>query len=207
MEIKHSEFIISAASKSQFPNDKRIEFAFVGRSNVGKSSIINSLTNRRKLVKVSGTPGKTRLVNFFLINRDFYFVDLPGYGYAKVSKTEMQSWGKVIENYLLDRDELKMVILLVDCRHKPTNDDILMLNWIKHYGYNYLVVATKSDKLNKNELKKSQQIIRETLDLRNDEKVLFFSSLNKSGREALLDEIESTIKIYYSGDTSLNDNQ
>lgn len=207
MEIKHSEFIISAASKSQFPNDKRVEIAFVGRSNVGKSSIINSLTNRRKLVKVSGTPGKTRLVNFFLINKNFYFVDLPGYGYAKVSKAEMQSWGKIIENYLLNRDELKMVILLVDCRHKPTNDDVIMLNWIKHYGYNYLVVATKSDKLGKTELNKSEKIIRETLELKYDERLLFFSSLNKTGREALLDEIESTIKIQCSGDKGLDDNQ
>ena len=120
MRIKQSEFITSAVKQSQYPVDNRVEVAFVGRSNVGKSSIINALTNRRKLAKVSQTPGKTRLINFFLINNDFYLVDLPGYGYAKVSKKEKESWGKVIETYLNGREELKRVILLVDSRHKPT---------------------------------------------------------------------------------------
>ena len=123
MEIKQSEFITSAVKPDQYPTDNRLEIAFVGRSNVGKSSLINSLTNRRKLVKVSRTPGKTRLVNFFLINNDFYFVDLPGYGYAKVSRVEKETWGKFIETYLVNRSQLKRIILLVDCRHKPTEDD------------------------------------------------------------------------------------
>lgn len=114
MRIKQSEFIISAVKRDQYPKDDRVEVAFVGRSNVGKSSIINALTNRRKLAKVSGTPGKTRLINFFLINNDFYLVDLPGYGYAKVSKKEKESWGKTIETYLNGREELKRVVLLVD---------------------------------------------------------------------------------------------
>ena len=121
MIIKKSEFIISAVKRDQYPTDSRNEIAFVGRSNVGKSSIINALTNRRKLAKVSQTPGKTRLINFFLINDDFYLVDLPGYD-AKVSKKEKESWGKTIEMYLTDREELKRVILLVDSRHKPTAD-------------------------------------------------------------------------------------
>lgn len=189
MRIKQSEFITSAVKREQYPLDNRVEVAFVGRSNVGKSSIINSLTNRKKLAKVSGTPGKTRLVNFFLINNDFYLVDLPGYGYAKVSKSEKDSWGKTVEMYLTAREQLKRVVLLVDSRHKPTGDDIMMNDWFKHFGYNVVVVATKSDKLTKNELKKSEKIIKETLKLGGDDKLYFFSSLNKDGADQLIDNL------------------
>ena len=189
MRIKQSEFIISAVKRDQYPKDDRVEVAFVGRSNLGKSSIINALTNRRKLAKVSGTPGKTRLINFFLINNDFYLVDLPGYGYAKVSKKEKESWGKTIETYLNGREELKRVVLLVDSRHKPTTDDIMMHEWIKHYGYDVIVVATKSDKLSNNELGKSKKIIKETLKLSPDDKLYYFSSLNKKGKDELIDNL------------------
>lgn len=187
MLIKQSEFITSAVKPNQYPTDNRPEIAFVGRSNVGKSSIINSLTNRRSLAKVSSTPGKTRLVNFFLINNKFYLVDLPGYGYAKVSKAEKESWGKIIENYLLNRPVLKKVVLLVDSRHKPSDDDVLMYNWIKHYNYNTVIIATKKDKLKKSEIVKNEKIIKETLGLKSDEKILFYSSLTKEGREEILD--------------------
>jgi GTP-binding protein len=189
MEIKQSEFITSAVKPSQYPEDEMVEVAFVGRSNVGKSSIINSLTNRRSLAKVSGTPGKTRLINFFLINNSFRLVDLPGYGYAKVSKVEKESWGQIIESYLLNRPQLKKVVLLVDSRHKPTGDDVLMYKWIKHYGHETLIVATKKDKLKKSEVPKSEKLIRETLELSSNEKIMFFSSLNKEGREELLNEL------------------
>lgn len=189
MKIKTSEFITSAVRREQYPTDERIEVAFVGRSNVGKSSIINSITNRRGLAKVSQTPGKTRLINFFLINNDFYLVDLPGYGYAKVSKKEKASWGQIIETYLNSRLQLKRVVLLVDCRHKPTGDDIMMYDWIKHYGYDVVVIATKSDKLSNNDLKKSEKVIRDTLKLKADEKLYYFSSLNKKGRDELVDSI------------------
>ena len=189
MRIKQSEFITSAVKREQYPLDNRVEVAFVGRSNVGKSSIINSLTNRKKLAKVSQTPGKTRLVNFFLINNDFYLVDLPGYGYAKVSKSEKDSWGKTVEMYLTNREQLKRVVLLVDSRHKPTGDDIMMNEWFKHFGYNVVVVATKSDKLTKNELKKSEKVIKETLKLGTDDKLYFFSSLNKEGADQLIDNL------------------
>ncbi|MGG7178666.1 ribosome biogenesis GTP-binding protein YihA/YsxC [Clostridium paraputrificum] len=189
MIIKQSEFIISAVKKSQYPVDNRVEIAFVGRSNVGKSSIINAITNRKALAKVSQTPGKTRLINFFLINNDFHLVDLPGYGYAKVSKKEQESWGKTIETYLTDREELKRVVLLVDSRHKPTADDITMHEWIKHYGYDVIVVATKSDKLSNNELRKSEKLIKDTLKLTSDDKLYFFSSLNKKGRDQLIDNL------------------
>jgi GTP-binding protein len=194
MEIKQSEFITSAVKPEQYPTDNRLEIAFVGRSNVGKSSLINSLTNRRKLVKVSRTPGKTRLVNFFLINNEFYFVDLPGYGYAKVSRTEKESWGKFIETYLVNRGQLKRIILLVDCRRKPSEDDRLMYDFIKHYGYECTVVATKTDKLTKNELKKNMAMLIKELDLSGEDKLLTYSSLNKQGKEELLENIESALK-------------
>ena len=189
MRIKQSEFITSAVKREQYPIDNRVEVAFVGRSNVGKSSIINSLTNRKKLAKVSQTPGKTRLVNFFLINNDFYLVDLPGYGYAKVSKSEKDSWGKTVEMYLTDREQLKRVVLLVDSRHKPTGDDIMMNEWFKHFGYNVAVVATKSDKLTKNDLKKSEKVIKETLKLSTEDKLYFFSSLNRNGSDELINNL------------------
>lgn len=191
MIIKQSEFIISAVKPSQYPDDNRVEIAFVGRSNVGKSSLINSLTNRRKLVKVSGTPGKTRLINFFLINNTFYFVDLPGYGYAKVSKEEQAKWGGIMEAYLVNRQQLKRIILLVDSRHKPTEDDLKMYNWIKYYKYKCLIVATKSDKLTNNELSKSKKVIRETFKLGENEKIIYISSLKKTGIEDVLNELDS----------------
>lgn len=189
MKINTSEFIISAVKRAQYPMDGFPEVAFVGRSNVGKSSIINSLTNRKMLARVSQTPGKTRLVNFFLINKEFYIVDLPGYGYAKVSKKEKESWGKTIEMYLTGRHQLKRIVLLVDCRHKPTGDDIMMYEWIKHFGYDVVVIATKSDKLSRMNLQKSEKVIRETLKLTKQDKLYFFSSLNKVGRDELIDHI------------------
>jgi len=189
MEIKQAEYKTSAVKPTQYPEDGMCEIAFVGRSNVGKSSLINTLTNRRKLVKVSGTPGKTRLINFFTINNKLYFVDLPGYGYAKVSKSEKATWGKMMEQYLINRPELKKVVILVDCRHKPTGDDIMMYEWIKHYGYEVIVVATKKDKLTKSELQRSAKVIKETLKLGKEDKLLFFSSLKKEGKEELLEEI------------------
>ncbi|AKC64043.1 YihA family ribosome biogenesis GTP-binding protein [Clostridium botulinum] len=189
MEIKKAEFVISAVKKAQYPGDGRPEIAFVGRSNVGKSTLINTLTNRRKLVKVSSTPGKTRLINFFLINDNMYFVDLPGYGYAKVSKKEKENWGYIMEQYLVERDQLKKIVLLVDSRHKPTGDDINMYNWIKHYNYEVLVVGTKLDKLKRNDINKNKKIIRDTLKMDKDDKILLISSLNKEGKEEVLEQI------------------
>lgn len=195
MEIKQAEFKISAVKPEQYPDDGSVEIAFVGRSNVGKSSLINTLTNRRKLVKVSGTPGKTRLINFFTINNEFYFVDLPGYGYAKVSKSEQAKWGGMMEQYLINRPQLKKVALLVDSRHKPTGDDVMMYEWIKHYGYPVLVVATKKDKLKKSELQRSAKVIKETLNLDKTDNLVFFSSLKKEGKEELLEEMFNDIEL------------
>lgn len=194
MEITQAEFIISAVKKNQYPNDNFKEIAFVGRSNVGKSSLINTIVNRRKLVKVSSSPGKTRLVNFFMINNEFYFVDLPGYGYAKVSKSEKDKWSKIIETYLVGRHQLKAIVLLVDSRHKPTNDDIMMYKWIEYYKYKILIVATKIDKISKNQLNKNLDIIRNSFGLKPDYKILTFSSLKKQGKEDLLNEIEHVVE-------------
>ncbi|EOR27605.1 putative GTP-binding protein EngB [bioreactor metagenome] len=194
IKIINSDFVISAVKREQYPITGLPEVAFVGRSNVGKSSIINAITNRKKLAKVSQTPGKTRLINFFIINGDkFYLVDLPGYGYAKVSKTEKASWGNTIETYLNNREQLKRVVLLVDSRHKPTADDIQMHEWIKFYGYDEVVIATKSDKLSNNELRKSEKVIRETLNLSNEDKLYFFSSVNKKGKDELIDNLFGSI--------------
>jgi len=189
MEIKQSDFIISAVAASQYPKDDFPEVAFVGKSNVGKSSLINALTNRRKLAKVSGTPGKTRLVNFFLINKSVYFVDLPGYGYAKISREQQKTWGKMIESYLQGRRTLKKFVLLVDSRHKPTEDDIIMHSWIKHYGVECIVVATKVDKLTKSEIAKSQKLIKETLEFEPNDKLVYISSSKKTGMQELIDTI------------------
>ncbi|PKK39431.1 GTP-binding protein EngB [Clostridiaceae bacterium JG1575] len=189
MEIKTSDFITSAVNQSQYPESSWPEVGFIGRSNVGKSSIINSLTQRKALARVSNTPGRTRLVNFFLINGCLTLVDLPGYGYAKVSKADRAQFGKIIEEYLSHRSNLKKMVLLVDARHKPTEDDCLMLNYFRHYGIPFQIVATKLDKLKRNEIKKNERIIRETLALSMDEEVLMYSSLSKENRQKVLDAI------------------
>lgn len=188
MEIKKSEFITSAVSNKQYPDDDRSEIAFVGRSNVGKSSLINTLTNRKRLARVSNDPGRTRLINFFMINELIYFVDLPGYGFAKVAKTEKAKWGKMIEEYLKTRRRLKKVVLLLDSRHVPTEDDLLMYNWLKYYNVETIIVLTKVDKLSGNQITKNIKIIKDKLNI-NDEKVLLFSSLKKKGKQELIDEI------------------
>lgn len=182
---------MSAVNRDQYPAEGIPEVAFVGRSNVGKSSSINSLLNRRNFARVSQTPGKTRTINFYLINEEFFFVDLPGYGYAKVSKTEKASWGKIMERYLTSRDELCRIYLLVDIRHEPTNDDKAMYDWVKYFGYECTVVATKADKISRGKYQKHMSIIRKKLGL-TDEKIIPVSSLKKTGFDILWDDITNT---------------
>lgn len=181
MKIKSAEIVMSAVSPKQYPEGLLPEIAMVGRSNVGKSSTINTMLRRKKLARVSSSPGKTRTINFYLINQEFYLVDLPGYGYAKVSKTERASWGKIIETYLSTRENLHEVVLLVDIRHEPTEDDKLMYNWIKHYGYGTVVVATKSDKISRANYQKHFKIIREGLKMAPEDKIIPISSLKRQG--------------------------
>ena len=189
MKIRSSEIEVSAIRKEQYPKEGLPEIALVGRSNVGKSSATNALLNRRNFARTSQTPGKTRTINFYKINNEFYFVDLPGYGYAKVSKSEKHKWGVIMERYLQDREELCAIFLLVDIRHEPTNDDVMMYEWIKHFGYNCVVIATKADKISRGQYQKHISIIRKKLQLEKDEKVIPLSSSKKTGVEDVWNEI------------------
>ena len=189
MKIRSSEIVVSAIRKEQYPAEGLPEIALVGRSNVGKSSATNALLNRRNFARTSQTPGKTRTINFYKINNEFYFVDLPGYGYAKVSKSEKDKWGVMMERYLQDRQELCAIFLLVDIRHEPTNDDVMMYEWIKHFGYNCVVIATKADKISRGQYQKHISIIRKKLQLEKDEKVIPLSSSKKTGVEDVWNEI------------------
>lgn len=189
-KIKNSEIIAVAVKKEQYPESGPMEIAFAGRSNVGKSSLLNLITGRRKLARISGSPGKTRTINFYSINDDcFRIVDLPGYGYAKVSKAETQKWGQMIEEYLIERPNLIKVVQLVDIRHKPTKQDVQMYDFLKYYGLDGIVVATKADKISNNERGKSLKLIRQTLGMRESDEIYPVSALNKTGHEPLIDKL------------------
>lgn len=190
MQIKSSKFVKSAVDSEGFPKDNLFEIAVVGRSNVGKSSIINSLLNRKSIAKVSSTPGKTRTVNFFLINENIYLVDLPGYGYAKISKDERKVWKSMVEGYFYNRNVLKKVVLLVDSRHSPFESDILMCEWVKSLGYNLSIVATKSDKLKNSEIKRNSEIFRNIFEVSD---ILFYSSLKNENRDKLIEFVFTNV--------------
>ncbi len=191
MKINRSDLLAVAVKEEQYPEQNCPEIAFAGRSNVGKSSLLNLLTGRKKLARISGSPGKTRTINFYTINEDeFRIVDLPGYGYAKVSKSISQNWGDMIERYLKNRESLRQVVLLLDIRHKPTEQDRQMYEWMRHYGYGSLIVATKTDKVSRNQYQKCLRVIRETLDLDKDTVIVPTSTLKKTGIEELKEEIE-----------------
>ena len=194
MKITNVELKISAVRTSQYPDDKKCEFLLVGRSNVGKSSFINTLINRKNFARTSSRPGKTQTLNFYYVNDMFYLVDVPGYGYANVSKEIQKKFGIMIEDYLKNRDNLKHVFLLVDYRHKPTEDDILMYNFLKYYNLNITVVATKYDKITKNGRIKQDKLIRETLKLEENENFIPWSTITKKGRTDILDIISSYLE-------------
>ncbi|MBQ2867771.1 MAG: YihA family ribosome biogenesis GTP-binding protein [Firmicutes bacterium] len=193
MLVKKAELKAVAVKKNQYPEDTLPEVAFAGRSNVGKSSLLNTLTNRKNLARVSGTPGKTRTINFFQINDAFRIVDLPGYGYAKLSKSATADWGNMMETYLANRENLRLVIQLVDIRHEPTAQDVQMYQWLQHYGLDGVVVATKADKISRNQLRTQMNLIRKTLGMAQDDIVLPVSSLKKTGYEDLWSVIEQII--------------
>lgn len=194
MRIIKSELETVGVKPSQYPPDTMPEIAFAGRSNVGKSSLLNLLTGRKKLARVSGSPGKTRTINFYLINDAFRIVDLPGYGYAKLSKNVTENWGEMMETYFQNRQGLKKVIQLVDIRHKPTAQDIQMYEYLRHYGLDGIVVATKADKVSRNEMQKNISVIKKTLELSKEDKVIPVSALKKTGWEELLLEIEELVE-------------
>jgi GTP-binding protein len=185
MRIVSAEYIISAPGPKQYPEGEQPEIAFAGRSNVGKSSLINKLVNRKALARTSSSPGKTRLLNFYHINDTFYFVDLPGYGFAKVSKDIKAQWGKMIEGYLLNRPNLRAVVQLIDIRHSPSNEDREMHEWLKHYGLPTVVVATKADKIPRSKWHKHTQLIRETLNPLPETQLLLFSAETGQGKDEL----------------------
>lgn len=193
MEIKHAEFVTSAVNAAGLPTDGLPEFLFCGRSNVGKSSMINLLCNRKSLARTSQTPGKTQTLNIFKLNKSFYFVDVPGYGYAAKSKSIISTFGKMIETYVKKREELKIAFLLVDSRHKPSADDCLMHEFLHHYVDHIIVIATKCDKLNSSERAKSKKVIRETLKLEEEDKLIYASVLKRLGIKEILDEIEKML--------------
>lgn len=195
MKIKKAELKAVAVKPNQYPEDTMAEVAFAGRSNVGKSSLINLLLNRKKLARVSGNPGKTRTINFYEINDSFRIVDLPGYGYAKVSKSITENWGQMIETYLAGRTALRKVIQLVDIRHAPTAQDIQMYEWLRYYGLDGVVVATKADKISRNEMQKNLAVIRKTLGLSPDDLIIPVSALKRTGTDQLLEIMEALVSI------------
>lgn len=193
MRITKSELEAVAVKPSQYPEANRYEIAFAGRSNVGKSSLLNLLTGRKALARVSGSPGKTRTINFYLVNDDFRIVDLPGYGYAKLSRSETEKWGAMMEAYLSKRPGLLKVVQLVDIRHEPSAQDVQMYDYLRYYGLDGVVVATKADKISKNQQQKSIRQIRQKLNMKKEDAVIPVSALKRTGQEELLDVIESIL--------------
>lgn len=190
MEINTIELIISAVRESQYPTDNKEEFLLVGRSNVGKSSFINTIINRKNYARTSSTPGKTQTLNFYKINDSFYLVDAPGYGFAKVRNSLKKKFGLIMESYLKSRENLKMVFLLVDFRHKPTSDDIMMYDYLKYYNVPVTIICTKVDKVSKNNHAKNKNIIQKELNLPDDKNIILFSSVTKIGKNEVYEEIE-----------------
>jgi len=196
MKINKSDLLAMAVKEQQYPQGNCPEIAFAGRSNVGKSSLLNLFTGRKKLARISSSPGKTRTINFYTINDDeFRIVDLPGYGYANVSKSISRNWGAMVEGYLKNRENLVEVVLLVDIRHKPTGQDIQMYEWMKYYGFGNLVVATKADKVSKNRAGKYIKVIQETLNLDRNTIIIPVSVLKKTGIDDLKGEIEKVCSL------------
>lgn len=192
MQIENVSEPIIAVRRSQYPEDKKAEFLLVGRSNVGKSSFINTLIERKNFARTSSKPGKTQTLNFYKVNDAFYLVDVPGYGYASVSKDTQKKFGLMIEEYLKERPNLKRVFMLIDYRHKPTEDDCLMYEFLKYYNLDITIVATKYDKVSKNNRIKQDKIIKDTLKFEDDE-FITFSTVTKKGRTEILSIIEGKI--------------
>lgn len=191
MVIKQAELDIVCGVTSKLPNTGKPEVAFAGKSNVGKSSLINGLMNRKSLARTSGQPGKTQTINFYKVNGEMYLVDLPGYGYAKVSQAEKEKWGKMIEKYLHTSRDLKAVFLLIDIRHEPSANDRQMYDWILHNGYEPIIIATKLDKLKRSQVQKHLKMVREGLQVKNETTVIAYSAETKQGREEIWELIDT----------------
>ena len=197
MKINSVELTISAVRQSQYPEDNKPEFLLVGRSNVGKSSFINSIIERKNFARISSKPGKTQTLNFYFVNEDFYIVDVPGYGYANVSKERQQKFGMMIEEYLENRKNLKEVFLLIDFRHKPTQDDLLMYNFLKYYDIKVTIVCTKVDKIGKPLREKQVKLIKDELNIKDEDKFVLFSASTRLGKSEISNIIS---KIVYNSE-------
>ena len=193
MVIKNVSLDIVCGITSKLPDTNRPEVAFAGKSNVGKSSLINGLMNRKSLARTSAQPGKTQTINFYNINEAMYLVDLPGYGYAKVSQSEKEKWGKMIERYLRNSAMLKLVFLLIDIRHEPSANDKMMYDWIIYNGYHPVIIATKLDKINRSQIQKNVKIVRQGLGMEKDGIIIPFSAETKQGRDEIWRLIEDTM--------------
>lgn len=191
MKVTSSEIVISAVKPEQYPETDLPEFALAGRSNVGKSSFINKMLNRKGLARISSKPGKTQTLNFYVINEVLHFVDVPGYGYAKVSKSERAAWGKMIETYLTTREQLRAVVQIVDLRHPPTEDDVMMYDFLKHYEIPCIIVATKADKIPKGKWQKHLKVTREKLNFDQNDHMILFSSETGLGKDQAWSILES----------------
>lgn len=194
MKIKQVSLETVCGITSTLPQNQLPEIAFAGKSNVGKSSLINGLMNRKSLARTSSEPGKTQTINFYNINQELYFVDLPGYGYAKVSKEQKAKWGKMIENYLHKSKQLRAIFLLIDIRHEPSANDKNMYDWIVANGFEPIIIATKLDKINRSQIQKNVKIIRQTLGLKTDHIIIPFSALSKAGREEIYETIDKILE-------------
>ncbi len=193
MKIKTSELETVCGITSKLPENEYPEIAFAGKSNVGKSSLINGLLNRKALARTSSQPGKTQTINFYNINGEFYFVDLPGYGYAKVAAHVREKWGQMIERYLNSSDQLKLVFLLIDIRHEPSENDCIMYNWIVESGYEPVIIATKLDKIKRSQLQKNIKIIKQKIKPKDRTIIFPFTAVTKQRRDEILDLIDSRI--------------
>lgn len=194
MKVHNVEMIGSFVREEQFPEDGLPEFALAGRSNVGKSSFINRMIGRKAMARISSKPGKTQQLNFYRIEEQLYFVDVPGYGYAKVSKSERAAWGKMIEKYFMGREQLRAVVLIVDIRHNPTGDDQMMYDFLKHYNIPVIVIATKADKIPKGKWDKHKKNVREVLEMEKEDPLIVFSSEKGLGLEQVWAEIEGRMQ-------------
>ena len=193
MKINNVSLCISAVRRSQYPEDKKQEFLLVGRSNVGKSSFINTLINRKNFARTSSNPGKTQTINFYLVNDQFYLVDAPGYGYANLNKAKQKKFGLMMEDYLTSRENLKQVFMLIDFRHKPSSDDIMMYDYLKYYKLPVTIVATKTDKVGITLQQKQRSLILDSLDLVVGNDFVTFSNVTKEGKKEIIEKIERII--------------
>ena len=193
MKISSVNLVISAVRRSQYPTDNKPEFLMVGRSNVGKSSFINTMINRKNYARTSSNPGKTQTINFYLVNDSFYLVDAPGYGYANLGKAQKKKFGLMMEDYLKARDNMKNVFMLIDFRHKPSNDDIMMYNFLKHYKIPVTIVATKTDKIGITLQQKQRNMLLKELDLVVGDDFVMFSSVTRLGKDEISKKIERTL--------------